>query len=241
MSRRAYQTYQALVLAGLGLFLIARVIDGQILLYIHQRFVPLVLLGGVVFLALAQAMLRSRPPEQASPDPDGRPGWLIWLIALPLLIGLLIPQRALGTTALATRGMNTGAVLATNADGSGQITTIPENQRTILDWLQLYASSSNTQEFNGQAADVTGFVYHDPRLPENQVMVSRFTLTCCVADATALGMVVESADVSQLMDDTWVQIKGQIVTTDIEGRNLPMIQAQTYEVVPEPIQPYLFP
>jgi uncharacterized repeat protein (TIGR03943 family) len=241
VSRRAYRTYQALVLAGLGVFLIARVADGRILLYINQRFVLLVLLGALGLLALAQAVLRSRPPAAEAEAPDGRPGWVLWLIALPLFIALLIPQRPLGTSALATRGINTGAALAPNAGGSVQVAVIPEAQRSILDWLRLYAASPNPAEFDGQAADVTGFVYHDIRLAEEQFMVGRFTLTCCVADASALGMLVQWPEAAQLNDNGWVRVRGTIAVTELDGRSVPLIRAETVEPVPEPVQPYLFP
>jgi putative membrane protein len=240
VSRRTYRTFQALVLAGLGVFFIARMVDGRILLYINQRFVLLVLLGALGLLALAQALMRSRPPAAEIEAPDERPGWVIWLIALPLLVGLLVPQRPLGAGALATRGINTGAVYNPNS-ANAQGVIIPEAQRSILDWLRLYAASPNPVEFDGQAADVTGFVYHDGRLVEEQFMVGRFMLTCCAADATAVGMLAQWPEEEKLADDSWVRVRGTVELAVLDGRSVPLIRVETVEVVPEPIQPYLFP
>lgn len=98
MDTRAYRTYQALLLAGLAVFLLWKVVDGDILLYLHQRFVLLIVLAALALLALAQWALRSRSaaghsPEFTSAGSSARAHLLLWL-ALPLLAGILLPAHA---------------------------------------------------------------------------------------------------------------------------------------------------
>jgi putative membrane protein len=90
--------------------------------------------------------------------------------------------------------------------------------------------------------DVTGFIYHDIRLKEGEFMVGRFALTCCVADALAVGLVVTTwPGASQLPDNGWVRVQGTIIPYALDNQVIPGIKAQNVESIPEPQQPYLFP
>ena len=57
MSDHRYTTFQGLITAGLGFWLLLRVWDGTILFYINQRFVLLVLLAALGLLLLAQPIV----------------------------------------------------------------------------------------------------------------------------------------------------------------------------------------
>lgn len=248
MNLRAYRTLQALVLAGLGFFLLSRVWTGKILLYINQRFVILVFLAGLGLIILAQVVLRERPTRDRAEGKGGRAdlvssstSWTLWWLALPLLLGLLLPAKPLSASVLANRGINTSAPLSVRIEDSQYSLTLAPTERTVLDWIRLFSQSEDPRQFSDQPVDVTGFVFQDVRLSPGQFMVGRFTITCCVADALALGMVVNWPGVEGLVDNTWVRVRGSIVLTELDGRTLPMIRAETVEMVDQPEQPYLFP
>lgn len=252
MNLRSYRTFQALILAGLGIFLFSKVMDGQILLYINRRFVILVLLAGLALLFLAQLILQERTGladtgheehegHEAAPAAEGtNSGWILLLVALPLLVGLFTPARPLSAGALKTRAINTISGLSVRSDPA-QAASIPPSQRSLLDWIRITGEPEQINHMQGQPADVTGFVYHDPRLGEGQFMVARFAVACCVADASALGMVVFWPESSDLVQNGWVRVQGQIERAELAGRSLPAIRAGTVESVPEPEQPYIFP
>jgi putative membrane protein len=259
MTLRMYRTFQALIMGGLGLYLFLKVMDGRILYYINQRFVILVLLGALGLIFIAQLVLRERPtveqedagqehdhdhdhdhPHHADENSGERKGWALWLLALPLLFGILIPERSLSVSALQTRGINTSANLSIRG-GSTRALEIPSSERSVLDWLRVVGENPDPAVFAGQTADVTGFVYHDIRLGKDQFMVGRFSIACCVADAVALGMVANWPEAANLPDNRWVRVRGTVTLMELEGRNLPAIDVQSVEVIPEPSQPYLFP
>lgn len=249
MSLRSYRAFQALILAGLGIFLVSRVMDGRIMLYINRRFVLLVLLAGLGFIFLAQLIFRERQQiiadagEANHPhehDDHTRQGWMLWLVALPLIIGIFAPQRSLSASAIQTRGMNTGATFMIRSGATNAI-DIPSTERSVLDWIRAASEGGNGKLVEGQAADVTGFVYHDPRLSSSQFLVGRFSLACCVADAVAVGMVVNSPEATVLPDNQWVRVRGTVRLISLDGELLPVIEAAEILKVPEPAQPYLFP
>ena len=248
MNTRAYRTFQALILGALGLFLLFKISDGRILLYINQRFVILVLLAGLGLIILSQVALRERPPVDSSEQGEGHEDfhdhsgdegnqkrvWGLWLLALPLLIGVFIPQRALGAGAIQNRGINPGVGWETGSRAA----QIPEQERNVLDWVRLSGAGAI---MDGQKADVTGFVYHDPRLGQGAFLVGRFTIACCVADAVAYGMAVQWPGAKDLPDNRWVRVRGVVSQVEVDGRLIPLIEAEQVDILPEPEQPYLFP
>lgn len=230
------------------------------MLYINQRFVPLVLLAGVGMLFLAQVMLRERPSSTSVQElqagethsghdheqgEDRRSGWMLWLVALPLLIGVLVPVRPLSSSALSSRGVNfsagPGARTSAGSGSENGVVLLPPEQRSVLDWLRRFGEGSHPSSPDGEAADITGFVYHDPRLETTQFMVSRFAIACCVADAMALGMVVDWPGAEGLPDNQWVRVRGTVYGLQMDGKTIPAIHASQVEAVPAPEQPYLFP
>jgi uncharacterized repeat protein (TIGR03943 family) len=165
----------------------------------------------------------------------------LFLVALPVLLGLLIPASPLGASAIANRGISANAPLSFNASGSLFQLEVPPNDRTILDWVRMFNFEEDPAKMSGEVADVVGFVYHDPRLHDGQFMVGRFTLSCCVADAFAIGMIVEWSEAVDLPDNRWVRVKGGVDVLHLDGQTLPLIHAESVQEVAEPAQPYLFP
>lgn len=249
MRLSVYRTLQALILAGLGFGLLVKIMDGRVLLYIHQRFVVLVLLAALAMIALAQIILRER--TQTAEDGDTHTphaasrsaAWGLWLTALPLLVGLLVPERPLGAGALETRGIFT--TTGTRAfGGAAASAALPSTQRTILDWVRVYGEAQDeaaAAAYTGQEADVSGFITHDARLASEQFLVGRFAISCCVADASALGMVVAWPDAARMTDNRWVRVRGPVRPLSLDGRIVPAIDARDVELIPEPALPYLFP
>jgi uncharacterized repeat protein (TIGR03943 family) len=258
MKLSSYRVLQGMILAVLGLFLLTRVWNGTILYYINQRFVLLVVFAGIGLMAVAQIMLQDRARliqgERVESDGEhehdhehdhkhehgaGR-GWNLWWVALPVIIGLLVPAQALGTSVLANRGINTSTPLLS---GAAQTSTLelPDVRTNILDWLRAVEAADDPHALVGQPVDVEGFVYHDPRLASEQFMLGRFTITCCVADASAIGMVVIWPEAERLPDNTWMRVSGTLALVEFDGQQAPAIQAEVVEAVAEPQQPYLFP
>lgn len=260
MNPKTYRTLQILILAALGVFLALKLFTGTLYYYINERFFGLVWFGVAGFLFLAWILFRARGEVHAHEhdheghdhdhedhdhddhDHEGKGAqWALFLVALPVLLGLLIPASPLGASAIGNRGISGNAPLTFDASGSLFQLEVPPNDRTILDWVRMYNFSENPAEMIGQAADVVGFVYQDPRLSEGQFMVGRFTISCCVADAFAIGMIVAWPEGADLPDNQWVRVKGPVDVLAIEGQTLPLIHAESVQQVEEPAQPYLFP
>ena len=149
-----------------------------------------------------------------------------------------MPARPLGASAIANRGIN--AVAPAPAGGTDAQLPLAPSDRNLLDWLRAFNQSTDPSQYVGQPSELIGFVYHDPRLPAGQFLLTRFMLTCCVADATAIGAIVEWPRAAELPTNGWVQIGGPVRVGELGGVQLPLIEAETVEAVPEPAQPYLY-
>lgn len=250
MRQRMFRSYQGLILFGLCIFFVLKAVNGQLTWYINSRFVPLTIIG-ILFLAiLAQTLFseirRSRQHELEHPEHhhehDHAPSSVtLWVMLIPLAIGLLIPARPLDSSAFSTKGFNTSAPLV-SSDSSASIFETESQERNILQWLKLFNYQDDITEFIGQEASVVGFVYFDENVLEaDQFFVSRFVVSCCSADGFAIAMPVRWNKAAELQQDTWVVVKGSITSIELDGRHTPMITADSVETVNIPDQPYLYP
>jgi uncharacterized repeat protein (TIGR03943 family) len=250
MPKPLYRSFQALLLLGLFLFLISKVINNQLLWYINLRFVTLTMIG-ILFLAiLAQRLFsevlhmrkqRVEHEHDHHDDHDHAPSPInLWIMLIPLLIGILIPAKPLDASAVSAKGLTTSSPLI-SSDSSSQLFETESEQRNVLDWVKLFYFEQELSPYIGQQASVVGFVYFDERLPEGQFFVSRFILSCCAADGYAVGMIVEWPEADSLEQDSWVQVKGPVDVVTFGNGTSPLIRAESVEPVPQPDQPYLYP
>lgn len=257
LSARGATRLKALILVLLAIFFAEKFVSGRLYYYIGPRFGWLSVLAVALFIALANAygIFDSRDEDgdhehdhghhHASAhdhdhehDHTGGSGWRLLIVALPLILGVLVPAKPLDATAVSTRGVSTQ--LTSAADVSDTVLFTVASERNVLDWVRAMSANPDPAALNGEEADVVGFVYRDIRFGENQFMVARFTISCCVADATAIGVVVASGEASGLEQDSWVRVQGTFHEGALDGEPMAVLVAEDITPVQPPEQPYLF-
>jgi putative membrane protein len=251
MSLRSYRILQALILFGLGIMFFQKFITDKLYYYINERFFWLVILAAAGLIILGAVLLESRAETQDHDHNEGHDHdhthasggkrWVLVIVAIPLALGYLIPANPLDANLIQSRGISNEAIFSANQGQGGIELNAPADQRTILDWIRAFNYSQDPAELQGETADVIGFVYHDPRLAEGQFLVGRLTVTCCVADAFAIGMVVEWPEAEQLKDNSWVHVRGPIQVLELDDVTLPLIVAESVKDTAPPAKPYLYP
>lgn len=232
------------LLIGLAIYFLYNIFSGNLTNYINQRFVWLSYVAVALFLLLGIASLwnllrggnHDHHHDHDHHHHDTMSWWALGVIAVPLVLGTLIPSRPLGATAI-DGNISLSAASVTNA------TTFTTNplEWNVLDWLRAFNSSEDINSFNGKEADVVGFVYKEITFPENQLMVARFTVSCCVADAAAIGIPIMWDKAATISQDTWVRVKGTFQVGEFRGDTVPVLQAVSVETVAQPEHPYLYP
>lgn len=262
MTLNAQRSSQALIMAGLGLFLLYTIWSGTFFWYLNQRFLPLTLFTGIALVAIALVVFTGRQKEGAEShshdhehpsdhDQAHLPIRRLVVVALPLILGVLIPTRPLSASAVANKQLNTTAALSVSGGAQPIDPNVASTDRTVLEWIKAFNYAKEAKVFEGQAADVVGFVYRnlnfstgayvsDAHLSKNQFIAARFVITHCVAEAEAMGVIVEWPK-GDFANNTWVRVKGPIKVGTLNGKPIPIIVAESVETVPEPSRPYLYP
>ncbi|WP_079504577.1 TIGR03943 family putative permease subunit [Mesobacillus jeotgali] len=121
-----------------------------------------------------------------------------------------------------------------------------ETGSTIIFNDSIYSSyyeeiSSDIDKFQGRKVSLYGFVYKEEGFAENQLVVSRFLVTHCVADASIIGFLSEFPDAAKIEKDTWIKIEGVIGTGSYMDNPIPLVKVVKWEIAKEPEVPYLYP
>lgn len=98
----------------------------------------------------------------------------------------------------------------------------------------------NPEKFVGKKVEILGFVFREHDFNEDQFVIARFGLSCCVADASVFGTLASFPEANQYGDDKWVKLKGTLSTTTYQDWMLPSIDVASIEVVEQPETPYVY-
>lgn len=258
LKQSSLDVLKAFILIGLGLFFFERFVTGKLYFYIAPRFWWLSVVAVVVCFALAASFNLLKRDEKHDHDHDHEHEhehghdhghdhshdhshgnvFSVLILAIPLVLGIMVAPKTLGANAIENRGISTD--FAVSSDAAAKSLTIVPSQRNVLDWARAIAATTEPEQFYGQEADVIGFVYRDSRFADNQFMVARFTMTCCVADALAVGVIVQADNAVDFEMDSWVSIKGTFQETTFEDSAMPAIFATEITPTERPEQPYLY-
>lgn len=233
---------KALILIGLGAYFVYNISSGNLANYINARFAWLSYVAVALFMTLGGFCLyslltdRRYQPTAADHLRDQVTLPMLAIVAIPLLLGTLVPSRPLGVEAI------TGDLRITSAIAArGSLVTKDPLQRNVLDWSRLFTQSRFPTEFNGQEASIIGFVYRQPDFPENTFMAARFTVSCCVADAMPIGLPIQYTGDTPLTDGAWVRVEGAFQAQTFMDQQVPVLHAERVTFVEQPEHPYLYP
>lgn len=261
---------KALLLIALGLFLYTRLAGGTLVFYISERFFGYTLFAfiGLLAIGLSFPIIRRKRaeavPEQAqdasanqgqkfdyqyhdlAPHDHSRDHRITLLgafvIALPILLGVLVPPRPLGAAALETRELNLDFREGnTNLPAAIAAARDDDGPRNILDWWHTFQRTPDLSTLEGSEVQVQGFVYRDPNYDASYFMATRFVVSCCTADASAVALLVHWPEADNLEEDQWVEVRGTFAASELEGWRPPLLNAETVTPIDVPSHPYLYP
>ena len=118
-----------------------------------------------------------------------------------------------------------------------QTKNINFNDRSYVPMMTII--QDNLQSMIGKTVSTKGFVYREKNFMQNQIIIARFGISCCVADASVFGIMAKG-DVAALPKDKWVQVSGTIDQTKYDGGTIPFIKIKQISIIAPPKQPYVF-
>lgn len=240
---------------------------GQLVLYIHPRYVVFTVVLTLIGMALSLlALAAATQPSDGADDGHGhssgdgtpsRRGHLLGTIGVVVTAAVAVslialPPATLSSTTASTRGLGQGGLAVASTSGSSGGSAIsgssgsaaatgPTSKYTVLDWATRLRESTDIGAFENDAVDVTGFVAADPS-DDSTFYVTRFVVTCCAVDAQPVGVPVYDPEwKSSLKKDQWVRIRGAFATNPSTAGETPItLVPQTVRKVAQPRDPYLY-
>jgi len=239
---------KACLFGGMGAYFTYLSVSGNLGNYINTRFLWLSVVATIVFFLLAASSLysflrarRGGDFAHGHHDVDGHSHSplslpLLLILAAPLIFGVLVPSRPLGASAV-------GGDLMPSAPTDSSLSASSNSlEWTVVDWLRVFYYGGNPDRLNGREADVVGFVYRREGDPKGHFMAARFLMSCCSADASAVGVPVAWSEADNLPMDTWVRVRGPVRVQQFGRNALPVIDAKSVDsTIGPPAQPYLYP
>lgn len=236
-----------------GILLLKYCLTGKINVLLHPDYVWLAYAAGYALIGLAVLKLlqtplrlwkrrssRSRPeapiPQHISLLP---PGWGSALLLAVGLFGLQFTPQPFASQVALNRGVTETLTLTRSQPQTFRASLDPET-RSLIEWIRTLNLYPEPDAYTGQKANVNGFVIHSTELPNNYLVLARFVITCCAADAYPVGLPVKLAegDRATYPADKWLQVQGDMITETLNGKRQLVIQATSLQEIPEPANPY---
>jgi uncharacterized repeat protein (TIGR03943 family) len=221
-----------LALGAWALLFWALLLTGRTYLYLSSRTAWLVPMGALIFTMAALGRLASARTHNDEPL-DRRTTWMLGAIALPAVLVLALPPTTLGAYSVGKRATFGGSAIgATARDVTGP-----------LDFVDIGAAQSfpaamrQLEARAGESITLEGFVTREASAPPDEILLTRYIVTCCVADATIAQVRIVGLPPGDYQDDQWLRVTGAVYPV---GREV-LVADVAADPIPVPDQPYLTP
>ena len=224
-------------------------LGGKLLLLLHPDYAWLSNVAAIalIFLASSQVVRILRHRRAASSQgadlshvtllPPSLSSALLLAVAV---FGLIYTPRAFASDTATARGIADSLTL-TRSQPQRFVRAAAPADRSVIDWIRIVNVYPEPDAYAGEPVSVRGFVIHPEAWPNDYVMVSRFVLTCCAADAYPVGLPVKLNDGQSRADypvDSWIAVEGEMTTETLESRRQLAIRPSALTAVEEPKNPY---
>jgi uncharacterized membrane protein YcgQ (UPF0703/DUF1980 family) len=219
--------FDVLAILAWGILLLKYWLTGKLNLLIHPNYFGLTVAAGIWLLLIGglkawQLFKNSNRSKNTSLGHISLfpPGWSSALLLTTAIIGLVITPRVFNSQIALDRGIGESAISSRAKPQAFRSVVRPE-ERSLIEWVR------------------TLHVYPEP--PPEYVLISRFVITCCAADAYPVGLPVKlDQDRTAFTPDTWLEVEGQMMTETIAGKRQLIVQAKSLKKIPTPENPYYY-
>jgi uncharacterized repeat protein (TIGR03943 family) len=211
-------------------------LTGRVNLYLSTKTSWVVPVGAVLLTAAAIGRLVSARAGDRQPL-GRREGIVMALMMVPVIFVMVLPPATLGSFSASKKTKFSPGVTLSNTfyDQITSTSTI-----TLLSVAAGQTSNQGAQALAKRAGtdvDFVGVASRDASTQADEFLLTRYVITCCVADATIVQVRVVNVPPGAVQPNDWVDVKGQIYPL---GRTM-LVNATSVKVVPRPAHPYLTP
>ncbi len=239
---------QNLLLLLVGLATVVMLVKGTYLNYVKPALFPWLIAAAAVLIALGlAAIVRDLRQAGRQADDDADPDephsdhrhqpWLVWLLLIPIaMVAFVVPPP------LGAQGASSPAVVSAPQRRAFPALPAGDAPTVSLPEVVMRAAADSTNSLDGRTITLTGFTMHRP---DGGVDLGRVVIVCCAADAQLARAHLTGAGVPAVAaypDDTWVQIKGQVVpgSSHSDDGFVPTFAVTTVTRIDKPANTYAY-
>jgi uncharacterized repeat protein (TIGR03943 family) len=226
----------SLLLAGYGIFILSLLARGVLTWYINPTYVWPSTLAAVVLVGLAATRLARKSQLAAcghdsccEEDGCGESSprlWPYFALCVPLLLAALVPPHSLASFSAQQRGLQVAGLSPIHGASSVRRVSlsVDTSSFTLQDWVGALSADPNPRDYLGKPVVLTGMVIHNPAsVPPGYIMVLRYQVWCCIADARPVGLVVRDTSQGALKDNQWVKVTGTMGEAPFQGQEIAVV------------------
>ena len=231
---------QNILLVLLGGALLKISFTGTYLRYVKPSHQWLLITGGAVMILLAAVSIVREIRGVRDTDGHGHhhPARSAWLLVLPVLAVFLIGPPPLGSDSVARAGGNAPTVPSTEGEGSELFPALPAGDPIALPLSDFSARAAwdRGHSLDNRTARLTGFVVQDG----DDTYVARLAIACCAADAFPVKVKLLGEELSDLPDDSWIEVDATLRPGSATKANdyVPAATVHSVRRVTQPEDPY---
>lgn len=206
-------------------------VSGRDSFYLSTRTTWVVPVAAVLLSAASLGRLVTARSGRAEPLARRELGVLVAMV-VPVLLVMALPPATLGSFSASRRAGFSGRGIEASAS------QIASEDLTIVD----VAAAQTTPEGEralaaraGETVSFVGFVTRYEDTPADEFLLTRYVVSCCVADAMVAQVRIVNATPGAFADGDWVVVAGTIYPL---GREV-IVDASTVSAVARPPRPYL--
>lgn len=240
------QLLNVFVVLGFSLFLIRIINDGKVLMYVHPRIVPYLKLAAYLMLVICPFMLKNMTAKKARAF-DSRQ---YIIVGFALLLAFTVPPAIMSTSSSANKlrlsvspgtAANTKAVNAESSGGNeaGTSSLLVIDSENYVD--KFYDMGEDMDDYIGRKIQISGFVYEDDKMKDNEFVIGRYCMSCCTADLSLTGFLIDYGQAGGLKRNGWYSITGIMGKGSYDGQVVPEIKALEVQKIQKPEYEYVYP
>ncbi len=222
----------AMVTGGWAAMFWFLLLSGRVSLYLGSRTSWIAPAGAVLLTIIAGGIALSARGRRDSPL---RPHQVFVAAALlvPVILVTVSPPATLGSFSASRKASFSGKGLWTYWGTFDERSEIDLRFAAAAEFWptarKLLAARA------GEPVDFVGFVARNPDTGADEFLLTRFVITCCVADATIVQIRVVNVTPGEFETDDWVKVSGPIFPIG----NQIIVMADSIEEIDQPRTPYL--
>lgn len=218
----------------------------KILFFIHSDYQLWSIIGSSLLLITGTIkLIQILSTKQKEPFIHSKNSLKIFIICLlPLISLFILDPKPLSSSSYLLRTSNNQTNI-NNKNSKVSLFSFNPEARSFADWYYLFHQTSNLKTFEGMKAKITGFVVKSENLPENTYLLTRFTISCCSADATPISIPIEINSPIKLKNNDWIEVNGTLaVISDPENKEVESqtigVKVTNYQLIQIPENPYVY-